>query len=84
MIFTKDDTFTSDEQVDKLTREFNIHYKVWFGSLIDLLYIRVDLSFAVHKFAKFSVNPVKVHFEGLVHILKYIRYKKEFGLEVLC
>ena len=26
MIFTKDDTYTSDEQVDNLTREFNIHY----------------------------------------------------------
>ena len=27
MIFTKDDTSTSDEQVEKLTREFNIHYR---------------------------------------------------------
>ena len=27
MILTKDDTSTSDEQVDKLTREFNIHYR---------------------------------------------------------
>ena len=25
MIFTKDDTSTSDEQVEKLTREFSIH-----------------------------------------------------------
>ena len=25
MIFTKDDTFTSDRQVKKLNREFNIH-----------------------------------------------------------
>ena len=27
MIFKKDDTSTSDEQVDKLNREFNIHYR---------------------------------------------------------
>ena len=27
MIFTKDDTSTSDEQVEKLTRKFNIHYR---------------------------------------------------------
>ena len=27
MIFTKDDTSNSDEQVDKLNREFNIHYR---------------------------------------------------------
>ena len=38
MIFTKDDTSTSDEQVEKLTREFNIHYRVCIGSLIYLLH----------------------------------------------
>ena len=27
MIFTKEDVYTSDEQVEKLTREFNIHYR---------------------------------------------------------
>ena len=26
MIFTKEDVYTSDEQVEKLTREYNIHY----------------------------------------------------------
>ena len=62
MIFTKADTSTSDEQVEKLTRVFNIHYRACIGSLIYLLSIRVDLSFAVHKLAKFSSNPGKVHF----------------------
>ena len=27
MIFTKDDASTSDEKVEKITREFNIHYR---------------------------------------------------------
>ena len=76
MIFTKDDTYTSDEQVDKLTREFNIHYRACIGSLIYLLSTRADLSFAVHKFEKFSENPGKVYFEVLVHLLRYIRYNK--------
>ena len=49
MIFTKEDVSTSDEQVDKLTREYNIHYRACIGSLIYLLYIRLDLSFVVHK-----------------------------------
>ena len=40
----------------------------------------MDLSFAVHKLEKFSENPVKVHFEGLIHILRYIRYNKTLGL----
>ena len=35
---------------------------------------RVDLSFAVNKLAKFSENLGKVHFEGSVHILRYIIY----------
>ena len=53
MIFTKVDTSNSDEQVDKLTREFNIHYRSCIGSFIYLLSTRVDLSFAVNKLSKF-------------------------------
>ena len=41
----------------------------------------MDLSFAVHKLAKFSANPGKVHFERLVHLLRYIREKKTLGLK---
>ena len=39
------------------------------------------LSFAVHKLAKFSANPGKVHFEGLVHLLRYIRDNKTLVLK---
>ena len=39
------------------------------------------LSFAVHKLAKFSVNPGKVHFEGLIHFLGYIRENTTLGLK---
>ena len=42
MIFTKDDSSTSDEQVEKLTREFNIHYRDFIVSLIYLVCTRVD------------------------------------------
>ena len=54
MIFTKDDVSTSDEKSDNLTRQFNINYRYCIGSFIYLLYTRVDLSFTVHKLAKFS------------------------------
>ena len=70
MIFTKEDVSTSDEKVDKLTREYNILYRACIGSLIYLLYTRVDLSFSVHKLSKFSANPGKVHFEGLIYLLR--------------
>ena len=41
----------------------------------------MDLSFAVHKLAKFSTNPGKLHFEGLVHLFRYIRDNKTLGLK---
>ena len=39
------------------------------------------LSFAVHKLAKFSANPGKLHFEGLINLLGYIRDKNTLGLK---
>ena len=81
MIFTKEDVSTSDEQFERLTREYNIHYRACIGSLIYLFSTIVDLNFAVHKLAKFSANPGKVHFEGLVHLLRYIRDNKTLGLK---
>ena len=70
MILTKDDVSTSADQVEKLTREFNIHYRASIGKLIYLLSIRVDFSFAVHKSEKFSSNPGKINFEGLIHLMR--------------
>ena len=72
---------TSYEQVEKSTREFNIHYKACISSLICFLSTIVDLTFAVHELAKFSSNPGKVHFEGLVNLLRYIRDNKTLGLK---
>ena len=39
------------------------------------------LSFAVHKLAKFSANTGKVHFGGLIHLLRYIRDNKTLCLK---
>ena len=81
MIFTEYDTSTSDKQGEKFTRKFNIYHRTCIGSLIYLLSTRVDLSFEVHKLEKFSANPSKVHFEGLVHLLRYIRDNKTLVLK---
>ena len=81
MIFTKEDVSTSDEQVERLTIEYNINYRACIGFLIYFLSTRVDLSFSVHKLAKFSANPGKVHFERLVHLLRYIRNNKTLGIK---
>ena len=70
MIFTKEDVSTSDEQVEKLNREYNVHYRACIGSLIYQFSTRVDLSFVLHILEKFSSNPGKVQFEGLIHLLR--------------
>ena len=70
MVFTKEDVSTSGEQVEKLTREYNIHYRACIGSLIYLLYTRVELSFAVHNLEEFLANLGKVHFKGLINLLR--------------
>ena len=81
MIFTKEDVSTSDEQVEVLYREYKIHYRYCVGSLIYILSTRVDLCFSVHNMGNFSSNPGKVHFEGLVHLLGYMRDIKNLGLK---
>ena len=40
----------------------------------------MDLSFAVHKLGKNSAKPGKVHFEGLINLLRYFRGNKTLGL----
>ena len=54
MIFTKAYAYTSDEKVENLNREFNIHYRACIRSLIYFLFTRVYLSFSVRKIAQFS------------------------------
>ena len=41
----------------------------------------MNLSFVVHKLAKFSANSGKVHFEGLINLLRYIRENKTLGMK---
>ena len=81
MIFTKEYASTSDEQVEMLSRYYNIHYRACMGSLSYILSTRVDLCLEVHKLEFFSSNPGRVHFEGLVHLLRYIRYNTNLGLK---
>ena len=81
IIFTKAYASTSDDQVEKLTRELEIHYRSCIGSFIYLFSTRVELSFAMNKLEKFSAKPSKVHLEGLVHLVIYIRGNKTVGLK---
>ena len=81
IIFAKVYAYTSDEKVDNLTSEFNIHYRAFIISLICLLSKGVDISFSVHKLSGFSSKHGKVHFKGLVHLLIYIMDNNTLGLK---
>ena len=64
-----------------MTREYNIHYRAFIGSLIYLLSKILYLSFEVHKLETFLEKPGKVHFEGLINLLRYIRDNNTLGLK---
>ena len=48
----------------------------FYSQLLNLL-----ITLASQKLAKFLANTGKVHFEGLIHLLVYIRYNKTLGLK---
>ena len=54
-------------------------YAHWFIELF--IGYKSGLDFSVHKLAKFSANLGKLHFEGMVHILGYIRDNNILGLK---
>ena len=80
MIFTKEDASTSDEHAEVPFREYNIHWRYCVLSLVYISSTGVDLCFSVQKLAKFSSNPGKVHFGGLLHLLRRIRHNTNLGL----
>ena len=49
--------------------------------MIYILSIIVYLFISLHKLEVFSSSPAKLHFEGLVYLLIYIRDKKNLGLK---
>ena len=81
MLFTKEGAYTSDEQVEIPCRYGKIHYRFSVVSLIYIWSTIVYLCFALKNMAKFSSNPGKLHFAGLVQFLRYIRDSKNLGLK---
>ena len=59
IIFTKSGASISDEQVEKLTSEFNIHYRNFIGYLVYLLSTRLDLIFQYTSYQSFHQILIK-------------------------
>jgi transposase InsO family protein len=71
-----------DEDASKLLeREYNLDYASCIGSLIYLAMTRCDITFAVNKLAKYSKKPGKIHFEAMLHILRYLRDNSLVGIK---
>ncbi|MGH7954596.1 MAG: reverse transcriptase domain-containing protein, partial [Gloeomargaritales cyanobacterium] len=80
-IASKEDRSSSAGESKKLESFYNIDYRSCTGALIYLNYTRPDIVFAVMKLVKFNNNPGRQHFEGLIHLLGYIRDNPHFGIK---
>ncbi len=52
-----------------------------FGALLYLSYTRLDIIYAVKKFAKYTRCLGVVHMEALLHLLRYLRDNMCLGLK---
>jgi hypothetical protein len=78
---SSDDCSVDENAVAKLEEEYNIEYASCIGSLIYLTMTRTGILFAVNKLAKFSRSPGRVHFDVLIHLLRYLRDNVYLGIK---
>jgi transposase InsO family protein len=77
---TSDDCSASEEAVKLLEQEYNIDFASCVGSLIYLGMTRCDIVYATNKLAKFTRLPGRVHFDVLLHLLRYLRDNALLGI----
>jgi hypothetical protein len=77
---TSDDCSASEEAAKLLEQEYNVDFASCVGSLIYLGMTRCDIVYAVNKLAKFTRLPGRVHFDVLLHLLRYLRNNTLLGI----
>jgi hypothetical protein len=75
-----DDCSSSEKESQELSEEINVDFASCIGSLIYLSMTHTDIIYAVNKLAKFTRKPGKVHFAGLLHLLRYLRDNSSYGV----
>ncbi|KAL0282476.1 UNVERIFIED_CONTAM: Retrovirus-related Pol polyprotein from transposon TNT 1-94, partial [Sesamum angustifolium] len=61
--------------------ECQIEYSRIIGSLMYIINCtRPDIAYAVNKLSRFTSNPSKDHWKGLIRILRYLKYTSNYGL----
>jgi transposase InsO family protein len=68
MSATKTDTLCDLKLYQELTGSLN-HLSV---------YTRPDIAFATSKLSKFNANPTKTHFKAALHVLRYLKFTRNF------
>jgi hypothetical protein len=77
---TSDDCSPNEEAAKLLEQEYNVDFASCVGSLIYLGMTRCDIVYAVNKLAKFTRLPGRVHFDVLLHLLRYLRDNALLGI----
>jgi hypothetical protein len=75
-----DDCSSSEKECQELSEDTNVDFASCLGSLIYLSMTRMDIIYTVNKLAKFTHRPGKVHFAGLLHLLRYLRDNSSYGV----
>ncbi|KAK6149115.1 hypothetical protein DH2020_016640 [Rehmannia glutinosa] len=87
--FSKDDTSLARTPIDTsqhLSKNrgeavSQLEYSRVIGSLMYLMSCtRPDIAYAVSKLSRYTNNPGHDHWKGIVRILRYLRYTRDFGL----
>ncbi|KAL0437633.1 UNVERIFIED_CONTAM: Retrovirus-related Pol polyprotein from transposon TNT 1-94 [Sesamum radiatum] len=61
--------------------ECHIEYSRIIGSLMYIMNCtRPDIAYAVNKLSRFTSNPSKNHWKGLIRVLRYLKYTSNYGL----
>ena len=70
---SKQDQSANYLKVKELEEEFGFQYSSAIGMLIFLINTTSVLQYAIHKLAKFTALPGRLHFKALIHLLHHIR-----------
>ena len=44
-------------------------------------YTRLDIAYAVNKLSRYTSNPGAMHWQGIMRVLKYLRFTHDYGLQ---
>ena len=80
-VATKTDMSQHVNEVQQSKEEYCIDYPSAIGSLIFLLNLQPDITFAVTKMARFMRMPGKIHYQGLIRLLGYLQDNSNFGIK---